>query len=182
MPKSAIEIISESKIVNADTKEEVAVYSLRIDKDAPCLRLTASTAGLLLKQASITCIDDRELFRTKRAKITFQANGEGQLIYGNKNIGCLGSPTVKYTQDLTIQGIVGTDKFLRKFSDEYQVWMEFAVLIMGQRGIYIHEGAPTLEENGGEPSAGCIHLGEGDAKDFYDWVTGRTRILISYPW
>ncbi|UQE03426.1 L,D-transpeptidase [Bradyrhizobium japonicum] len=52
---------------------------------------------------------------------------------------------------------------------------------MGQKGIFIHEGPNNLNDNGGE-SAGCIHLAPPDAENFYNWVTGRTRIQISYPW
>lgn len=61
------------------------------------------------------------------------------------------------------------------------MWMPFAILIMGARGIYVHEGADNLTDNGG-PSAGCIHLAQGNAKTFYDWVSSPTRIVIAYPW
>jgi lipoprotein-anchoring transpeptidase ErfK/SrfK len=59
--------------------------------------------------------------------------------------------------------------------------MHFAILIMGDRGIYIHEGDDTIATNGGE-SAGCIHLAPGNAEAFWNWVSGPTRITIDYPW
>lgn len=116
---------------------------------------------------------------TLQVKIAFKANAEGSLTYGGKTVPCLGNPTINYTEDLTVQGIVGTDKFVSKYSSEFGVYMNWAVLIMGDRGIYIHEGPDNIADNDGV-SAGCIHL--ADAKSFYDWVTGRTRIQISYPW
>ena len=68
-----------------------------------------------------------------------------------------------------------------KYSNEFQVWMDFAVLIIGQQGIYIHEGPATIKDNGG-PSAGCVHLAAPHAKEFYDWVVGPTRVTLTYPW
>jgi hypothetical protein len=121
-------------------------------------------------------------FATNRVEITFNANGEGTMnCQGLGQFPCLGKPNLAYTQDLTVRGVEGEDKFLRKFSNEYQVWMHWAVLIMGNRGIYIHEGPVTLRENGG-PTAGCIHVATGDAERIYNWIDGRTRITIEYPW
>lgn len=117
----------------------------------------------------------------KRAAISFGPNGEGTLSYGGTSVPCLGNTTVKYTKDLTVRGELNVDKFRRRFSNEFGVWMEFAILIMGARGIYIHEGPDTLAGNGGE-SAGCIHLGSGNAERFWNWVDGPTRITIEYPW
>ena len=114
----------------------------------------------------------------QRASIQFRANAEGTLTYDGKSVPCLGKPALKYPTDLTVQT---SDKYERKFSNEFQVWMNWAVLIWGQRGIYIHEGPATLDTNGG-PSAGCIHLAPPTAKEFYDWITGPTRITIAYPW
>ena len=59
--------------------------------------------------------------------------------------------------------------------------MDLAILIDGGRGIYIHEGPATLKENGG-PSAGCVHVDKLHAKDLFDWITGRTRVTLTYPW
>lgn len=60
--------------------------------------------------------------------------------------------------------------------------MPWAVKIWGQKGIFIHEGPDTIARNDDEPSKGCIHLASPNAKDFYDWITGNTRVQISYPW
>lgn len=148
---------------------------LEIDPAAPCMKMTASRAGELLAPAALATL------AVKRASITLAANGEGTLIYAGKDCPCLGRPNLAYEKDLTVKGVVGLDKFPVQHSNEFDVDMLWAVLIMGQRGIYIHEGAPTLAENGG-PSAGCIHLGESHAKGFYDWIEGPTRIVITYPW
>jgi hypothetical protein len=118
---------------------------------------------------------------TKQVQIRFGANGEGVLEYAGKSVPCLGSSRIDYVKDLTVTGQIGVDKFREKYSNEFEVMMHYAILVMGSRGIYIHEGADTLADNGGE-SAGCIHLSEKNAKPFYDWVDGRTRIQISYPW
>ena len=55
--------------------------------------------------------------------------------------------------------------------------MYWAILVDGDRGMYIHLGAVD-----GSGSAGCIHLAGDDAETVYDWVDGRTRIEISYKW
>ena len=117
----------------------------------------------------------------KSATVDFDANGEGVLSFASQSLPCLGLPGLPYARDLTVKGVVGTDKFRKKYSNEFGVWMEWAVLIMGNRGIYIHEGADSLATNGG-PSAGCIHLAPGNAEAFYAWVDQPVRILISYPW
>jgi lipoprotein-anchoring transpeptidase ErfK/SrfK len=59
-------------------------------------------------------------------------------------------------------------------SGEYDVDLPWAVLWIGQRGIYFHEW-PQLPG-----SAGCIHLLSGDAKAFYDWLDQPTRLLFSW--
>jgi hypothetical protein len=91
---------------------------------------------------------------------------------------CLGQPGRQYPTDFTV---TPTDKSPEHWSEEFQVLMKWCVLIWGQKGIYIHEGPDNLKDNGG-PSAGCIHLGPGNAKRVYDWIDDRTRITISYPW
>ena len=126
----------------------------------------------------------RELFAvaTKRVKIVFGANGEGTLSYEGQSFPCLGSTQVAYAKDLTVTATLDKDKFLQKFSEQYKVWMEYSILIMGMRGIYIHEYPDTLESNGGVETAGCIHLGPDNAEKFWNWVDGPTRITIEYPW
>jgi lipoprotein-anchoring transpeptidase ErfK/SrfK len=118
---------------------------------------------------------------SQRISITFKANGEGSMdCTGLGTFQCLGKPGVKYPADLTI---TAADKKGTHHSQEFNVDMPHAILIMGDRGIYIHEwpGPATIAGNGG-PSAGCIHLSPTDAPKVYTWVTGRTRITISYPW
>lgn len=115
---------------------------------------------------------------TLNANIAFFGSGEGTISFNGKNYPCLGNPTVKYPTDLTV---TTGDKYPKKYSNEYQVWMEFAILIWGQRGIYIHLGADTIASNG-DVSAGCIHVGDGHIQEFYNWITGNTRIQIRYPW
>ena len=85
------------------------------------------------------------------------------------------------------------DKYRIKYSQEYSIETEsgvyepapmpYAILIWGQRGIYIHSwpNPPTYEGNGG-PTSGCIHLSSMDAPKVFNFVNDRTRITISYPW
>jgi len=65
-----------------------------------------------------------------------------------------------------------------------QCIMNYAILIWGQQGVYIHEWAttPTYAGNGNQSTHGCIHLARGDAKRVYDWVDTRTYITVSRPW
>lgn len=123
-------------------------------------------------------VDELASQRAQQIQIHFERNGEGTLHCELGNFNCLGHPGRKYPKDITIWP---HDKKGTHHSKEFNVDMPYAILIWGQRGIYIHEGPANLRENGG-PSAGCIHLGTGDASRVYNWVTGRTRIRISYPW
>jgi hypothetical protein len=150
-------------------------YSLLVRKDAQCLQMSA---GKIAKFWSETLDETRPLAATLRVDIRFQANGEGTLIYAGNACACLGKPGLPYPQDLTVNV---EDKYRRRYSNEFNAWMDFAVLIWGQRGIFIHEGAVTLASNGGE-TAGCIHLASPQAEAFFNWVATRTRIVISYPW
>lgn len=117
---------------------------------------------------------------TKQIDIKFSANGEGTLLaHGLGTYLCLGQPGRKYPTDLTV---FPADKEALHHSQEFHgALMPWSIRIWGQYGIYIHEGADRLADNGG-PSEGCIHLGEGNARTVYDWVDGRTRIRIAYPW
>jgi len=115
----------------------------------------------------------------KRIIISLNANGEGTLeCVGLGTYQCLGNPSMDYPDDVTVTGVVGTDKFQERFSEEFQVTMKWAVLLGWQRGLFIHEGADSIAENGGV-SAGCIHLAEPNAKTVYDWVDGKTRITTT---
>jgi hypothetical protein len=116
---------------------------------------------------------------TKRIEIAFRSNGEGTLTCaGMGSYPCLGQPGRMYPIDLTV---TTADKFEEHYSEEFQVLMKWCILIWGQKGIYIHEGPDNLHDNDG-PSAGCIHLGVGNARRVFDWLDERTRITISYPW
>ena len=65
-------------------------------------------------------------------------------------------------------------KYRTRHSQEYNVDMQWAVLWIGQRGVYIHAW-PNLSG-----SAGCIHLNEDDAETFFNWVDQPTRLLFSW--
>jgi len=120
---------------------------------------------------------------TQLISIVFQKNGEGTLNAHGLSSGfhCLGKPDVKYPRDLTIKGEEGVDKFPMWYSREFGgAQMPWAILIWGQRGIFIHQGPATVSN--GDRSQGCIRLPGSSAKTVYDWITGRTRITISYPW
>jgi len=116
----------------------------------------------------------------KRIEIIFKPNGEGVLICGAGTFPCLGNPTVIYPTDLTVDPAQPGVKENPHNSIEYSVPMYYAILIWGQRGIYIHKGPADLASNGG-PSAGCIHLDSG-AMRVYEYVDQKTRVVISYPW
>jgi hypothetical protein len=123
---------------------------------------------------------------TKRIKIRFAANGDGDLeCVGFSTFECLGRSNAdcRYPVDLTVRGEIGVDKFLTKFSNEFQVDMPHAILIWGQRGIYIHEWPGRARRAVyGQMTAGCIHLSPSDALSVYDWINGPTRVTIEYPW
>ena len=61
-------------------------------------------------------------------------------------------------------------------SGKFHVNMPHAISIWGQRGVYLHEWGRL------PGSAGCIHLLPGDAKQVYDFVSEKTRIVIQYEW
>lgn len=117
---------------------------------------------------------------TRCTAIHPSANGEGILKFGETPFACLGKIRLSYPKDLT-EGEGCTDSFPVCHSMEFDVAMYFSIKIWAQRGIFIHAGADTLEMNGGGSKV-CIHRASGNAKMFYDWVTGPTRILITYDW
>jgi hypothetical protein len=98
---------------------------------------------------------------------------------------------LRYPKDISINPASPEVKRHPYFSSEYvcdhpgvgQIGvpcrMNYAILIWGQRGIYIHEwpGAATYIGNGGP-----LHVEVGDAKKIYDWLDTKTRIVITYPW
>ena len=130
------------------------------------------------------------------AKIDFRSNGEGTITFGQWKFPCLGNPILLYPADSTIDNIEGVqyqDDYKNAF--KFKIWnsnefestpgvpfpMPWAVKLWGAKGIFIHEGVDNIRDYGG-PSSGCVHLRSGNAKTFYDGITGRTRILVTYPW
>lgn len=133
---------------------------------------------------------------TLQVQITFNNDGQGALKYGATQVSCLGKPGLGYATDSTIENIEGV-QFQGNWKNAYkfEIWnsreflddngkpfpMPWAVKLMGQLGIFIHEGPDNLADNGG-PSQGCVHLAPPNAKNFYAWIADRTRIQITYPW
>lgn len=182
VPKAAIKVGPVEAEVTALNGEVLIVRHVTVDRKASTIQITKGPAEVFLDPIERARFDRIIEVTTLRASISFRANGEGTLQYAGRTVNCLGQKGERYPKDLSVQGSIGIDKFERKFSNEYQVWMQWAILIIGLKGIYIHEGPDNIRDNGGSDSAGCIHLSEGNAKPFYDWVTGRTRITIDYPW
>jgi len=119
---------------------------------------------------------------TLKIKIIFKENGEGFIQFNNESYPCLGQKNRMYPKDLTINPIKDvTVKKLKHFSQEFQVVLEYAIRIWGQKGIYIHYGLDNLKDNEGD-SAGCIHVEKPQIVQLYNWIDKKTRILIEYPW
>jgi hypothetical protein len=115
---------------------------------------------------------------TQRIEIAFQANGDGTMnCHGLGTFPCEGRPGLKYPTDLTV---TAADKELLHHSIEFNCDMPYAIRIWGQRGIYIHEWGYCRASDG--PSEGCIHLCRPNAATVFNWITGPTRITITYPW
>jgi lipoprotein-anchoring transpeptidase ErfK/SrfK len=133
---------------------------------------------------------------TKQIRIEFYGQlGEGRLTcLGLATFPCLGKQGVPYPEDLTIYPGNPGVKQHPYYSQTYtcppnnnsagQCRMDYAILIWGQEGIYIHgwPNPPTYAGNGNQGTHGCIHLSMLDAQTVYSWVDTRTRILISRPW
>jgi lipoprotein-anchoring transpeptidase ErfK/SrfK len=134
---------------------------------------------------------------TKRIHIAFNDVGEGRLeCKGYRTFRCLGMKGLRYPIDIVIDPT--KDKSVKQhpyFSRTYTCGfvnnqgvpqpcrMNYAIRIWGQQGVFIHEWpAPTTYVANGGPTHGCIHLEIGNAKNVYDWVDGRTRVTMQYPW
>ncbi|KAA6400241.1 MAG: hypothetical protein EZS28_004234 [Streblomastix strix] len=101
-----------------------------------------------------------------------RTTGLGTLTLGQQTLRCGGKPGFDYPADTTINA---SDRKGTVKSREYDATMPYAVLWIGQRGVYFHEW-PNLEA-----SSGCIHLLPGDAQTFYEqWITRKTRIVFSW--
>jgi lipoprotein-anchoring transpeptidase ErfK/SrfK len=133
----------------------------------------------------------------KLMTVTFNQLGEGTIeCKGYNKFRCLGRKGQKYKKDITVDPV--TDPSIKSpiyysrtytcgetdsAGNESPCTMPWAIRLDGREGIYIHEWPlrATYAGNGG-PTHGCIHLEIGDAKKVYDWVNGRTRIVMTYPW
>jgi hypothetical protein len=113
----------------------------------------------------------------KRINLSLSARtGRGKLVcVGGPTVDCGGVPGFAYPADSTVQGRLGVDKFLSKESGEFPgAIMNYAILWIGQRGVYFHEWG-TLDAN-----VGCVHILPGDAKLVFEWVDGPTRIVLTW--
>ncbi len=120
---------------------------------------------------------------SKRIHIDMYNDGTGKLHLFENNIKkktypCQGKSGLDYYK--TLDFVVIYEKFSKKYSNEFNVWMPYAILIGWKRGIYIHEG--WVDKSGGD-TAGCIHLESGTAKNVYNWVeTGKTKLTFWVEW
>lgn len=134
---------------------------------------------------------------TKRIDIVFHNHlAEGTLICrGLRSFQCLGMPGYAYLPDLTIvdpnkPGVKVHPYFSRTYTcppnnnPAGQCRMDYAILLSGEEGIYIHgwPNPPTFAGNGNSGTHGCIHLRMRDAEIVYNWVDTRTRVMIRRPW
>jgi len=121
--------------------------------------------------------------QTKRIEIVFhnKTDGHGTLTLSDgSSYSCVGKKNYKYHYDSTVNV---SDKENPHKSREFNCNLPFAIKLDGTRGIYIHEDVTSANGDlGFESSHGCINLAVGDAEAVYNFVTGRTRIVISYPW
>ena len=83
-----------------------------------------------------------------------------------------------YENDITINA---SDKDHNHYSKEFNCELPYAVKLDGTRGIYLHEDVTTGDLSH-KNSHGCINLLPGEAESVYNWIKGRTRIVISYNW
>jgi lipoprotein-anchoring transpeptidase ErfK/SrfK len=106
----------------------------------------------------------------------------GVLHFNGNSYPCLGKFGFPYPADITI-GVKdkGTGPNGSVFSTEFQCHLPWAVLLIGQRGVYLHE-----DVSGGDLSrsgtAGCINLLRADAIAVYAGITTKVRVLIKTPW
>lgn len=132
----------------------------------------------------------------KKMEIVFNnANAEGLLTCrGLGSFPCLGMPGLDYPAELMIDpakpGVKAHPYYSRTYgcapnnNAQGQCIMNYAILIWGQQGVYIHEW-PTPANfvgNGNRGTHGCIHLQIGDARKVYEWVDGKTYVTIARPW
>ena len=98
------------------------------------------------------------------------SDGIGTLSFNGKTYNCGGKVGFPYPKDSTLDGY----KEVVHHSKQYNCDMKYSVLWIGQKGVYIHEW-PCLKY-----SSGCIHLLAPDAKEFFDSISGKTRLLFQW--
>ena len=96
--------------------------------------------------------------------------GTGTIKFNGKIYNCGGRVRFNYPKDSIIDGY----KEECHYSREYNVPMYYSVLWDGNKGVYIHEWGQL------EGSAGCIHLLAPHAKEFYDSINGKARVLFKW--
>jgi lipoprotein-anchoring transpeptidase ErfK/SrfK len=96
---------------------------------------------------------------------------------GGSTYECGGKTGFAYPADSTIGS---SDKKGDVYTPEYvnengrPALMQWSVLWIGQRGVYIHSYGELTG------SHGCIHLLDDDAESFYNWVKDKTRIVFTW--
>lgn len=141
---------------------------------------TSKTTTPDKKKAAPAPVIAKKTGGTQQLMINFKANGECTLTaVGLGKFGCLGQPGVLYPKEFYISD---DDKAGTHHSREFDVDLPYAILLWGQRGIYLHEGVASLKATGGQHSHGCIRVGKPNAAKVYKWLQGRTKVTITYPW
>ena len=118
---------------------------------------------------------------TQRIEVQFDGKkqgGRGTVTAGGKTLNCIGLYGYNYPEDSTINT---SDKELSHWSKEHSCELPYAIKLDGTKGIFFHQDVTTYDMSH-DNTHGCINLSENDAKWLYNWVQGRTRVLISYPW
>ena len=126
--------------------------------------------------------------KTKRININFPDKGSARgtlSCVGGSSFPCVGKKGYKYPKDSTVNV---SDKENPHYSKEFTCDLPYAIKLDGTHGIYIHEDVTSLNADltasryDDVGSHGCIDLKRGDAAKVYNWVDGKTRIVISYSW
>jgi L,D-transpeptidase-like protein len=81
-----------------------------------------------------------------------------------------------YLSDVTVRK---SDKERLHHGTEFHCDVAFAILILPERRIVIHEWSYCDSADG--PSEGCIHVCRRNAEAVFNWVEEPTRITIEYP-
>lgn len=106
----------------------------------------------------------------------------GVLTFNGVSAPCLGKYGFPYPADNTIgvkckgQGHNGS-----VHSKEFNCDLPWAVLLIGQRGVYLHEDVTSGDLSHGN-THGCINLLAADAQSVYKAITGNVRVLTKTSW